>query len=254
MTSYARSVPSPSSAASSGPAARRTSGPRSPGLRQPGWGRWCWSPRISPHTGVTHRSRAGSSSWSTALPTSPGLRRLRLYYLYPREIRPELIDTMTGLPTVVDYFDLSLQHVAPDLLQAMRRPGSGAGASRADRQHPQTSSRMRRCAPASSSDSPERRTTMSKTSSSSSRLPSSTGWACSHTRRRRAPRRRCCRVGWIPDVVMERLRYVQSVQDDITHSQNAAQIGRTRRGAGRSGRGGPGRWRGATGRRLRSTG
>ena len=53
------------------------------------------------------------------------LRRLRLYYLYPREIRPELIAEMAGNPVVANYFDLSLQHTSADLLRAMKRPGSG---------------------------------------------------------------------------------------------------------------------------------
>jgi len=54
-----------------------------------------------------------------------GLRRLRLYYLYPREIRPALIHAMAETPTIADYFDLSLQHSAAHLLRAMKRPGSG---------------------------------------------------------------------------------------------------------------------------------
>jgi len=54
-----------------------------------------------------------------------GLRRLRLYYLYPREIRSELIDEMASNPLVADYFDLSLQHASGTLLRAMKRPGSG---------------------------------------------------------------------------------------------------------------------------------
>ncbi len=54
-----------------------------------------------------------------------GLRRLRLYYLYPREIRPALIEEMAGNPVVADYFDLSLQHASERLLRAMKRPGSG---------------------------------------------------------------------------------------------------------------------------------
>jgi ribosomal protein S12 methylthiotransferase len=57
--------------------------------------------------------------------TVADLRRLRLYYLYPREIRPELIDEMAGNPIIADYFDLSLQHTSVDLLRAMKRPGSG---------------------------------------------------------------------------------------------------------------------------------
>ncbi len=54
-----------------------------------------------------------------------GLRRLRLFYLYPREIRPALIEEMAGNDLIADYFDLSLQHVSPQLLRAMKRPGSG---------------------------------------------------------------------------------------------------------------------------------
>jgi ribosomal protein S12 methylthiotransferase len=53
------------------------------------------------------------------------LRRLRLYYLYPREISPALVAAMAASPVVVDYFDLSLQHSSERLLRAMKRPGSG---------------------------------------------------------------------------------------------------------------------------------
>ena len=54
-----------------------------------------------------------------------GLRRLRLFYLYPRDIRPALIEEMTANPVIADYFDLSLQHVSPELLRAMKRSGNG---------------------------------------------------------------------------------------------------------------------------------
>ena len=54
-----------------------------------------------------------------------GLRRLRLYYLYPREIRPALIEEIAANPRIADYFDLSLQHASAPLLRAMKRPGSG---------------------------------------------------------------------------------------------------------------------------------
>ncbi|HSG79036.1 MAG TPA: 30S ribosomal protein S12 methylthiotransferase RimO [Acidimicrobiia bacterium] len=56
-----------------------------------------------------------------------GLRRLRLLYLYPREIRQPLIDEIAGNPVVASYFDLSLQHASGRLLRAMKRPGDGAG-------------------------------------------------------------------------------------------------------------------------------
>jgi ribosomal protein S12 methylthiotransferase len=54
-----------------------------------------------------------------------GLQRIRLLYLYPSEVRDPLVATMLELPTVVPYFDLSLQHVAAPLLRRMRRWGSG---------------------------------------------------------------------------------------------------------------------------------
>jgi ribosomal protein S12 methylthiotransferase len=54
-----------------------------------------------------------------------GLLRIRLYYLYPREIRQPLIDEIAGNPLIADYFDLSLQHASARLLRAMKRPGSG---------------------------------------------------------------------------------------------------------------------------------
>ena len=54
-----------------------------------------------------------------------GLERVRLLYLYPSEVRDPLVATMLELPTVVPYFDLSLQHADPALLRAMKRWGSG---------------------------------------------------------------------------------------------------------------------------------
>lgn len=54
-----------------------------------------------------------------------GLTRVRLLYLYPAEVRAPLVPTMLELPTVVPYFDLSLQHASKPLLRAMRRWGSG---------------------------------------------------------------------------------------------------------------------------------
>jgi ribosomal protein S12 methylthiotransferase len=54
-----------------------------------------------------------------------GLERVRLLYLYPSEVRDPLVSTMLELPTVVPYFDLSLQHADRSLLARMRRWGSG---------------------------------------------------------------------------------------------------------------------------------
>jgi ribosomal protein S12 methylthiotransferase len=54
-----------------------------------------------------------------------GLARIRLLYLYPSEVRDPLVSTMLELPTVVPYFDLSLQHASAPLLRSMKRWGSG---------------------------------------------------------------------------------------------------------------------------------
>jgi len=54
-----------------------------------------------------------------------GLRRLRLLYLYPSEVRGALLDTLLELDTAVPYFDLSLQHADAALLRRMARWGSG---------------------------------------------------------------------------------------------------------------------------------
>jgi ribosomal protein S12 methylthiotransferase len=49
--------------------------------------------------------------------------RTRLLYLYPSDLTDALIDAV--LATGVPYFDLSLQHVAPELMRRMRRWGDG---------------------------------------------------------------------------------------------------------------------------------
>ena len=52
-----------------------------------------------------------------------GLHWLRLLYLYPAGLTPELLDFMAqaGLP-LLPYFDVPVQHAHPDILQKMGRP------------------------------------------------------------------------------------------------------------------------------------
>ncbi|TDC27870.1 30S ribosomal protein S12 methylthiotransferase RimO [Streptomyces sp. 8K308] len=52
-----------------------------------------------------------------------GLERIRVSYLQPAEMRPGLIEVLTGTEKVAPYFDLSFQHSAPGVLRAMRRFG-----------------------------------------------------------------------------------------------------------------------------------
>jgi ribosomal protein S12 methylthiotransferase RimO len=55
-----------------------------------------------------------------------GIERVRVSYLQPAELRPGLIEVLTGTPGVAPYFDLSFQHSAPGVLRAMRRFGDTA--------------------------------------------------------------------------------------------------------------------------------
>jgi ribosomal protein S12 methylthiotransferase len=54
----------------------------------------------------------------------PGLRRIRVSYLQPAEVRPPLLAAIARTPGVADYFDLSFQHASGPLLRRMRRFGS----------------------------------------------------------------------------------------------------------------------------------
>ncbi|GAB3481606.1 30S ribosomal protein S12 methylthiotransferase RimO [Nocardiopsis coralliicola] len=52
-----------------------------------------------------------------------GIDRVRVSYLQPAEVRPGLVEVITGTPGVVPYFDLSFQHASGPLLRRMRRFG-----------------------------------------------------------------------------------------------------------------------------------
>ncbi|RJK96565.1 30S ribosomal protein S12 methylthiotransferase RimO [Vallicoccus soli] len=52
-----------------------------------------------------------------------GVERVRVSYLQPAEVRPGLVDVLTGTPGVAQYADLSFQHSAPAVLRRMRRFG-----------------------------------------------------------------------------------------------------------------------------------
>ncbi len=52
-----------------------------------------------------------------------GVRRVRVSYLQPAEMRPSLIDAIAATPGVAAYFDLSFQHASARVLRAMRRFG-----------------------------------------------------------------------------------------------------------------------------------
>jgi ribosomal protein S12 methylthiotransferase len=53
----------------------------------------------------------------------PGIRRVRVSYLQPAEVRPGLIEALASTPGVARYFDLSFQHASNHVLRSMRRFG-----------------------------------------------------------------------------------------------------------------------------------
>ncbi len=54
-----------------------------------------------------------------------GIRWVRLHYLYPEALRPDLLDVISGLPKVLPYIDMPLQHAADAMLRRMRRGHGG---------------------------------------------------------------------------------------------------------------------------------
>jgi ribosomal protein S12 methylthiotransferase RimO len=63
----------------------------------------------------------------TLLPELAGIvPRVRLSYLQPAEMRPSLVETLTGTAGVAPYFDMSFQHASASVLRRMRRFGDTA--------------------------------------------------------------------------------------------------------------------------------
>ncbi len=154
-----------------------------------------------------------------------GLRRLRLFYLYPKEIRPALIDEMASNPAVVPYFDLSLQHVSPSLLRAMRRPGSGE-------RHLALIDEIRTAAPDAALRSSFIVGFPGETEDDVEALAdfvtaAELDWAGFFPYSAEEGTPAAGLPGQIPEADKhERLRYLQALQDDITAMRNAAQVGR----------------------------
>jgi len=67
--------------------------------------------------------RQGLETLLSGLNRLPGLRWLRLMYLYPAGLTPRLLRFLADLgPPLLPYFDLPLQHAHPEILAAMGRP------------------------------------------------------------------------------------------------------------------------------------
>jgi ribosomal protein S12 methylthiotransferase len=61
-----------------------------------------------------------------ALARLEGLAWLRLMYVQPDQITPDLLEAMAAEPTVARYLDMPLQHASRDVLRRMGRRGDGA--------------------------------------------------------------------------------------------------------------------------------
>lgn len=59
-----------------------------------------------------------------------GLHWIRLLYCYPNFVTGDLLDAVAGLPRVVKYIDMPLQHADDGMLRAMRRERSADGLRR----------------------------------------------------------------------------------------------------------------------------
>ena len=155
-----------------------------------------------------------------------GLRRLRLLYLYPKEIRPALIDEMASNPLVVPYFDLSLQHAEERLLRAMSRPGSGTRYLDliAQIRSAVTDAALRSSFIVGFPGETEADVETLADFLHTARLD----WAGFFPYSAEEGTPAADLPGRIdPDTVTERLRYLQTIQEGITEDANRAQVGRT---------------------------
>ncbi|MGB9357016.1 MAG: 30S ribosomal protein S12 methylthiotransferase RimO [Acidimicrobiia bacterium] len=158
--------------------------------------------------------------------TVEGLRRLRLYYLYPREIRPRLISEMADNPVVANYFDLSLQHTSPGLLRAMKRPGSGE-------RHRELIERIRGAAPDAALRSSFIVGFPGETDEDIDGLAKfltevGLDWAGFFPYSPEEGTAAAAMEAQVPEAEKQsRLRHLQSIQDEITTGRSIDQIGRT---------------------------
>jgi ribosomal protein S12 methylthiotransferase len=132
---------------------------------------------------------------------------------------------MAGNPLVASYFDLSLQHVTPRLLRAMKRPGGGDA-------HVDLVGRIRAAAPDAAFRSSFIVGFPGETEDDVEELAAflqevRLDWAGFFPF---SPEEGTAAVGFegqIPDdEKAERLRYLQGLQDDITATRTAEQVGR----------------------------
>lgn len=153
-----------------------------------------------------------------------GLRTIRLLYLHPREITDRLIDEMTSNPMVAPYFDLSLQHASGPLLRKMKRPGNGS-------KHLELIDRIRTSDPSAALRSSFIVGFPGESEADVDTLEdfleaAQLDWAGFFPYSREPGTPAAEMNDQVPrDEAMERLRFLQGIQDEITASRNTALLG-----------------------------
>jgi ribosomal protein S12 methylthiotransferase len=80
--------------------------------------------------GIDRGERGGLARLLRALNAVDGIEWIRMLYLYPTTIGPDVLDAMAENEKVCQYIDLPLQHASDAVLKRMRRPGTRAGYER----------------------------------------------------------------------------------------------------------------------------
>ncbi len=75
--------------------------------------------------GRDREERPNLAGLAEALADIPDLEWLRLHYLYPEKLDPDLLSLMDQHPTVLPYVDMPFQHASNDMLRSMRRGHGG---------------------------------------------------------------------------------------------------------------------------------
>jgi ribosomal protein S12 methylthiotransferase len=75
---------------------------------------------------LARQDRADLASVVRRVAEVPGVRWVRLFYLYPEAMSDELLELLAHHPRVLPYVDMPLQHAADGMLRRMRRGHGGA--------------------------------------------------------------------------------------------------------------------------------
>lgn len=154
----------------------------------------------------------------------PDFHWLRLLYLHPREISDRLLEVIVSTPQVTSYFDLSLQHASGRLLRSMKRPGNGE-------KHLDLVGRIRALSPEAALRSSFIVGFPGETDSDFEMLAdflveARLDWAGFFPFSPEPGTIAAEMDDQVPrDVVMERLRYLTEIQDEVTAQANADWVG-----------------------------